>query len=183
MTVCHNHLKWYQIWTLLSSFPSVPALRSFVMLDVFLDKLEVDNAELLYVQHPSMVEVFEAIQEDSVDQDELDDVPRTETKKQDGVCHRTTCKWIFVLMCSHAKNTMYIPHTGSNILTVSTNIEASYVWCVLICKHECASYWLAKAWLVLPLWSTRRYARILKRRIDDGGDSEDGVPTPRVLEF
>ena len=27
------------------------------MLDVFLDKLEVDNADMLYVQHPSMVEV------------------------------------------------------------------------------------------------------------------------------
>jgi len=26
------------------------------MLDVFLDKLEVDNADMLYVQHPSMVE-------------------------------------------------------------------------------------------------------------------------------
>ena len=28
-----------------------------MMLDVFLDKLEVDNADMLYVQHPSMVEV------------------------------------------------------------------------------------------------------------------------------
>ncbi|CAK9096851.1 4 [Durusdinium trenchii] len=48
---------------------------SFVMLDVFLEKLEVDNADLLYIQHPNMVEVYEIIQEDSVDQDELDDVP------------------------------------------------------------------------------------------------------------
>ncbi|CAE7197997.1 RYR1 [Symbiodinium pilosum] len=50
---------------------------SFVMLDVFLEKLEVENAELLYVQYPSMVEVYESIQDDSVDHDELDDVPRT----------------------------------------------------------------------------------------------------------
>ena len=68
------------------------------MLDVFLEKLEVENADLLYVQYPSMVEaacsaqkqipsavasqwqhgheVYESIQEDSVDHDELDDIPR-----------------------------------------------------------------------------------------------------------
>ncbi|CAE7608341.1 RYR1, partial [Symbiodinium sp. KB8] len=49
---------------------------SFVMLDVFLEKLEVENADLLYVQYPAMVEVYESIQEDSVDHDELDDIPR-----------------------------------------------------------------------------------------------------------
>ncbi|CAE7279857.1 RYR1 [Symbiodinium sp. CCMP2592] len=49
---------------------------SFVMLDVFLEKLEVENADLLYVQYPAMVEVCESIQEDSVDHDELDDIPR-----------------------------------------------------------------------------------------------------------
>jgi len=46
------------------------------MLDVFLEKLEVENADLLYVQYPAMVEVYESIQEDSVDHDELDDIPR-----------------------------------------------------------------------------------------------------------
>eukprot|EP00928_Gymnodinium_smaydae_P073705 TRINITY_DN5685_c0_g2_i2.p1 TRINITY_DN5685_c0_g2~~TRINITY_DN5685_c0_g2_i2.p1 ORF type:complete len:2031 (+),score=578.31 TRINITY_DN5685_c0_g2_i2:833-6094(+) len=49
---------------------------SFMVKDVFLDKLDLDNAELMQSLYPAFVDVFDEIVLDSVDDEEMDDIPR-----------------------------------------------------------------------------------------------------------